>query len=169
MGMNWGKYFKYVSSPMSVADAVRGRNPAAVPWRYGKDPKGPAGPPELDASAALANLTREQWDTYLEQYVPQENRLIDYATDASAPTDAAAQAQYGVQGAFSRQQEATDRRMAGMGMTLNADEAASAQKQTGLAGALASVNAANNAATATVQRQQGILGNPAPAVPKGTM
>lgn len=119
------------------------------------------------AQNAFAAITRQQWDDYLTQYVPMENRLIDYATDETKPQDAAYLAGRGVGAAFDQQRASTGRRLAGMGLELNPEEQAAADKQSRLSESLATVGAMNNARDATVERQRGIIGQPAPQLPKG--
>lgn len=119
------------------------------------------------AQNAFAAITRQQWDDYLTQYVPIENRLIDYAMDEDAPVAAAERAGRGIGQSFEQQRESTGRRLAGMGLQLTAEEQASADKQSRLSESLATVGAMNNARDTTTQRQQGILGNPSPQLPRG--
>lgn len=119
------------------------------------------------AQDAFAAITRQQWDDYLTNYVPMENRLIDYATDETKPQDAAYLAGRGVGQAFDQQRASTGRRMAGMGLSLNPEEQAAVDKQSRLSESLATVGAMNNARDATVERQRGVIGNPTPQLPKG--
>lgn len=119
------------------------------------------------AQDAFAAITRQQWDDYLQNYVPMENRLIDYATDETKPQDAAYLAGRGVGQAFAQQRESAGRRLAGMGLELTPEEQAAADKQSRLDESLATVGAMNNASQATRDRQQSIIGNPAPQAPKG--
>lgn len=119
------------------------------------------------AQNAFAAITRQQWDDYLTNYVPMENRLIEYATDENLPQENAQLAGRGVGQAFDRSRESTQRRLAGMGLQLTEEEQAAADKQSRLSEGLATVGAMNNARDATMQRQQGVIGNPAPALPRG--
>lgn len=119
------------------------------------------------AQNAFAAITRQQWDDYLQNYVPLENRLIQYASDENAPQEAAYLAGRGIGQAFDRQRASTQRQLAGMGLQLTEEEQAAADKQSRLSESLATVGAMNNARDATVQRQQSVIGNPAPQVPKG--
>lgn len=109
-----------------------------------------------------AQLTRDQWSTYVNTFVPIENQLIKYATDPNVVTQAQAKASTGVNAAFAQQEGATGRRLAGLGVTLSPEEAAEQKKQYGLSRSLADVQAQNMAGDVTRQRQQSILGNPAP-------
>jgi len=119
------------------------------------------------ASDTFAAITRQQWADYVSTFVPIENQLIKYATDPTVVSSAMSEASGNVNAAFDAQQASTQRRLQGMGVTLDADEQAAQTKATGLARSLADVGAQNTARDLTVQRQQGILGNPAPKVPQG--
>lgn len=114
------------------------------------------------AADTFAALTRDQWATYVSTFVPLENQLIDYATDAARPDQAMAEASTRVNAAFDAQAGATERRLRGLGVTLDADERAAQQKSYGLSRSLADVGAQNLARDLTVRRQQSVLGNPAP-------
>lgn len=124
---------------------------------FGKKP--PAATPVGDAYAAL---TREQWNTYVNNFVPIENKLIEYATDPAVVTNAMATASADVNAAFDAQQGAAGRRLRGLGMTLDADEQKASDRSYGLARSLADVGAQNTTRDTVRQRQQSVLGNPAP-------
>lgn len=119
------------------------------------------------ASDTFAALTRDQWATYVNTFVPLENQLIDYATNAARPDQAMADASARVGAAFDAQTEATDRRLRGLGVTLDADEQVAQKRSYGLARSLADVGAQNLARDLTVRRQQSVLGNPAPQGAQG--
>lgn len=121
------------------------------------------------AADTFAALTRDQWATYVSTIVPLENQLIDYATDIARPDQAMADASTRVSAAFDAQQGAADRRLRGLGVTLDADEQAAQRKSYGLARSLADVGAQNLARDLTVRRQQSVLGNPAPQGAQGGM
>lgn len=114
------------------------------------------------AADTFAALTRDQWATYVSTFVPLENQLIDYATDTTRPDQAMADASARVNAAFDAQAGSTDRRLRGLGVTLDADEQAAQRKAYGLSRSLADVGAQNLARDLTVRRQQSVLGNPAP-------
>ena len=111
-----------------------------------------------------ARLTRSMWMNYITNFVPVENDLIEYATSPDTVTNAVAKAREGVAGAFQAQQGATQRRLFGLGANLDPDEAQSLQRSSAISNSLADVNAANMASRQTRQRQQSILGNPAPGL-----
>lgn len=128
--------------------------------------KGTKATPSTYASDTYAALTRQQWADYVANFVPIENTLIKYATDTSLPGQAMAQASQNVDAAFDQAQGDTQRKLAGMGVTLSADEQAAQAKSFGLSKSLADVGAQNLAGGAVRARQAGILGNPAPDVAK---
>lgn len=114
------------------------------------------------ASDTYAALTRQQWADYVTTFVPIENQLIDYATDPATVGNAMAEASTDVNAAYDAQQGATQRRLRGLGVTLDADQQRAQQREFGLSKSLADVGAQNTAAALTRQRQSSILGNPAP-------
>lgn len=138
-------------------------NPDAMPqnWLKGKM-SGDSGPSAPTASDMFASATRQQWSDYINNFVPIENQLIKYATDPSVVTSAMSDAQTGVQQSFDAQQGATQRRLQGLGVTLSPDEQAAQKRSSGLTESLADVQSQNTARDLTVQRQQSILGSPAP-------
>lgn len=114
------------------------------------------------AADTYAKLTRDQWATYLNTFVPYENKMISYATNPDTVTNAVTEARGDVAGAFDAQQGATKRRLSGLGLTLDADEQRAADRSSGLARSLADVQAANQTRDAVMQRQASLLGNPSP-------
>ena len=119
-------------------------------------------PQNTSANDAYARMTRDQWSTYVNTFVPVENQLIKYATDPNVVSNAMQKASTGVNAAFDQQQGATARQLKGLGVTLSPEEQAEQQKQYGLNRALSDVQGQNMAGDITRQRQQSILGNPAP-------
>ena len=118
--------------------------------------------PSTYAGDTYAALTREQWQNYVSTFVPLENQLIDYATDAGKPLEAMAEASADVESSFAMQEGALDRRLRGQGVSLNADEQSARTRSFGLSKALADVGAQNIAGQLTRERQMSVLGNPAP-------
>lgn len=114
------------------------------------------------ASDTFAALTREQWADYQNTYVPLENQLIQQAMDPEAANRAMASASQNVNDAFAAQQGATDRRLRGLGLQLTPEQQAASTRATALSKSLTDVGAQNTARDLTIQRQQSILGNPAP-------
>jgi uncharacterized protein (DUF924 family) len=110
----------------------------------------------------FAALTREQWANYVGTFVPIENQMIQMATDPMAATNAMNEASQNVNQAFDAQAGATERRFRGLGLQLTPEQQAAQQRATGLSRSLADVQAQNVARDLTTQRQQSVLGNPAP-------
>jgi len=123
---------------------------------------GNSAPQGTSANDAYAQMTRDQWSTYVNTFVPIENQLIKYATDPNVVSNAMQKASTGVNTAFNQQQGATARQLKGLGVTLSPEEQAEQQKQYGLNRALSDVQGQNMAADVTRQRQASVLGNPAP-------
>jgi hypothetical protein len=120
--------------------------------------------PKDYSQQTYAALTRQQWDDYLRNFVPLENILIDYATDPQTVNDAVMQARTDVANSFEAQQGTQERRMRGLGISLDAQEQAAVDRRTGLARSLADVSAANLTTERVQDRQQALLGQPAPNV-----
>jgi hypothetical protein len=135
---------------------------AATSYPSGSSPYGYDPGSSSYANDTFAAVTRDQWSDYLSTFVPIENQLIQYATDPTQPGQAMAAASTGVNQAFDAQQGATQRKLSGLGVTLSPDEQKANTLSTGLQRSLADVQAQNTARDLTVQRQQSILGSPAP-------
>jgi hypothetical protein len=118
----------------------------------------------MSAQETFAALTRQQWDDYLRNFIPIENELINYATNPQTVADAVMNARTDVDRAFDSQQRSQARRLRGLGIDLAPDEQASVDRQTGLARSLADVSAANLTTERVRDRQQALLGNPAPNI-----
>lgn len=118
------------------------------------------------ASDTYAQLTRDRWADYVSTFVPIENQLIQYATDPNTVSNAMSTASQNVQGAYNAQQGAVARRLQGLNLQLDPDEQAAQARSSSLSRGLADVQAQNLAGDLTRQRQQQILGNPAPDVVK---
>lgn len=114
------------------------------------------------ASDLLATATRQQWSDYMNTFVPIENNLIQYATDPNTVSDAMSSASTDVNNAFTAQAGATTRQLSALGTTLDPDEQKAQTLSSGLTQSLADVQSQNTTRDLTVQRQQSILGNPAP-------
>lgn len=122
----------------------------------------PPPPGPTTASDIYAALTREQWETYVNTFVPIENQLIQYATDKTQPMQAAQIAGADVNSAFNAQAGDERRRLQSLGVQLGPQEQEASQRQSGIARSLATVQGQNLAMDLTRQRQMGILGNPTP-------
>ncbi|MEY4429536.1 MAG: hypothetical protein RLZZ182_2225 [Pseudomonadota bacterium] len=124
--------------------------------------------PSTYASDTFARLTRERWADYVKTFVPIENQLIDYATNPETVTKAMAGASENVNSSFDAQQGSLGRRLKSLGLELNADEQAASDRASSLGRSLADVGAQNTVRDVTMQRQQQILGNPAPDVARAS-
>ncbi len=122
-----------------------------------------------NSSDTYAALTRQQWADYVSTYVPIENKLIDFAMDTSQPEKAMAEASTNVQNAFAAQEGDFQRKMQGLGVSLNAEEQAAQTRAAGLSKSLADVQAQNTAAAQTREMQYGLMGAPSPNVVAAAM
>lgn len=145
------------------------RAPAPNPYGNtgGTVAPGSLGRPRDYAQSTFAALTRQQWDDYLRNYVPVENELIRYATDPNAVGDAIMNARTAVDQSFDAQAGIQERQLRGLGVTLRGDEQRAVERSTGLARSLADVTAANVTGERVRDRQQALLGNPAPQIQGG--
>lgn len=125
-------------------------------------------PSSTSVTPGVAQLSRQQWRSYVSMYVPIENQLIKYATDPQEVSKAASEASSDVNAAYDAQAGQTQRRMQGMGVQATPEQQKAIERQTGLSRAIADVNAQNVAMQNTRETQQSILGNPAPSVIKAT-
>jgi len=107
-------------------------------------------------------MTRDQWANWVGTFMPLQNKLLEYATDPSTVSNAMAEASENVNDAFAAQQGITQRRLAQQGVSLSADEQGAQDRAFSLTKSLADVHAQNTARDLTKQRQQSIMGNPAP-------
>lgn len=121
------------------------------------------------AQDQYARLTRQMWANYVQNFIPIENDLIEYATSPDTVTNAVSRAREGVASSFQAQQGATKRRLMGLGVNLDQDEQQSFDRSSAIANSLADVNVANQTARQTRQRQQSIIGNPAPSMGMGAL
>lgn len=144
-----------LGNPLLNPDAVQ--NGMLKKWTSGGSDA-----PSTSASDMFASVTRDQWNNYVNTFVPIENKLIDYATNPNTIPDAMSDASKGVHDAFGAQQGAIQRRLQGLGVQLSPDEQAAQTRSSGLTESLADVQAQNTARDLTSQRQQSILGSPAP-------
>jgi hypothetical protein len=118
------------------------------------------------ADQSFANLTRDMWSNYLRDFVPFENRLIDYSSDPAVVANAMDEAGRDARQAFDNRAAAATRGLRAQGLTLDAEEQAVVSRTGSLAKSLADVNARNVARDAAMARQQSILGNPSPGLPQ---
>lgn len=135
-----------------------------TPQPFGANPYGVDPNAKDYAAQNYAALTRDLWAQWTTNFLPFENDLIEYASDPNVVAQAQARASENVGLAFDAQRAATGRRLKGLGLTLDEDEQAAADRSYGLARSLADVTAQNVAGAQTRSRQQNVLGNPVPMV-----
>ncbi len=82
-------------------------------------------------------------------------------------TDAVAAARTDVSGAFDAQAGINQRRLGGLGLTLNADEQKASDREMGLQRSLADVTATNLTTERVTDRQRNLLGAPSPNLRTG--
>jgi hypothetical protein len=116
------------------------------------------------AAQNYAALTRDMWASWTANFLPYQDDLIEYARDPNVVTKAQEQASQNVNMSFDAQQGATQRRLKGLGITLDAEEQKAADRSYGIARSLADVTAQNVAGARTRERQSSVLGNPAPQI-----
>lgn len=116
------------------------------------------------ASDTFAALTRDQWSTYLNTFVPLENQMIDYATNPDTVATAVGTARQDVSQSFNQQRGIQQRQLRSLGVTLNPEEQQAADRSAALSKSLADVNAANQTSLRVRDRQQSLLGNPSPSI-----
>lgn len=133
-------------------------NPAA----QGMNALGVATGSKTYAGDSYAALTRDMWNSYVQNFLPYEDKLIEYAQSPTVVSDAMNEASGLVEQSFAQQQGATQRRLKGLGLTLDADEQKAVDRSYGMAKSLADVTAQNVAGQQTRERQQSVIGNPAP-------
>jgi len=117
-----------------------------------------------DPTGALGSVSADEWNTYMQHFVPYENQLLQYATSNAVPQQAMTTAMGLQQGANAQGVGIAQRSMAQFDTTLNPEEAAAQKKSTGISNALSEVNAGNVAKDQAVANQMSILGTPATGI-----
>lgn len=107
------------------------------------------------ASDNYARLTRDMWAAWVANFLPIENRLVEYAMDRDLAAKQAEKAQESVREAF---ELSALRQARGIRVPLTPEEQAAADRQRAMAQSLAEVNAANVARQATLSRQRQLIG-----------
>lgn len=113
---------------------------------------------ERYAADTQAALTRDQWNTYVANFMPVEDNLIKYAQNQALPAENAERAIAGVGQAFEQQQGISQRRMKAYGIQATPEQTAAIDRSTKLNKSLAEVQAGNTARDMTLQRQRSIMG-----------
>lgn len=128
-----------------------------TPGQGAQDFYGQSLPNYGSADATQQALTRQGFSTWVNTFLPYDDKLIEYATDPTQAATAMQSAQQDVASAFDRQAADTERRLRPLG-GLSPEEQASATRSLSLAMATASAGAQNRARDLTLQRQQSIIG-----------
>lgn len=121
--------------------------------------------PGGSAVNAYENMTRAMWFQYMTEIgMPQEDRLIQYATDPTVVSDAMAEASKDATSAFALSEVGQKKRLASLGLSLTPEEQQAADRSNSLARSIADVGAQRRARDATQMRQQALIGNPYPSI-----
>lgn len=112
------------------------------------------------AATALGAITQNEWSTYMQHFVPQENMLLQYATDTSLPGKNMGIAMGQQEQANAQAGGIEQRQLAQFDTQLTPEEQAEATKQRGIGNAVANVTAANRAKDVTVANQMAVMGAP---------
>jgi len=116
--------------------------------------------PYTSPTQALANVSSQEWSTYMQHFVPYENTLIQYAMDPNKPLANMQLAQQEQQAAQTQAQGIQTRQLQQTDTTLTPEQAQAVQKTRGISSAVSSVTAQNQARDVTVANQQAIAGMP---------
>jgi hypothetical protein len=119
---------------------------------------GTTGPAAGNAAQNLANVTSQEWQTYLQNFVPEENALISYATNPNLPQENMNTAIQTQQQANAQAAGIETRSLAQYDTSLTPAQKAASQLTRGISNATSTVNSANVAKDVTVANQMGILG-----------
>ena len=114
------------------------------------------------AGQTYSAMTRDAWSSWVENFLPYENKLIEFATDVNAPVAAMSRASGIVNTQFDNAQRDATERMRGMGVRLDDDEQRAMSRSFGLQRSLTDVQAQNTARDVTRARQRQAMGNPSP-------
>ena len=126
---------------------------------------GSAGPTGPSANDISAQVTKDQWYSYLNQIgAPQEQQLMKFATDPTVVSSAMSEASADSTASFDRAAVNNDQMLRSLGLTLNADEKKASERSFALARSLGDVQSQEMARRGTVSLQQSVLGSPAPRI-----
>lgn len=138
-----------IGQPMGIQPATQGNSSAFnTPVASGS------------AAQSYADMTRQQWSDYVQNFVPIENQLISYATNEGNITGAVNRAMTNVDQSFEAQQGMQQRRLKGLGVELTPEQKAASDRETALSKSLSEVQGANSARMGVVQNQLSLMGGP---------
>ncbi|WP_299202590.1 hypothetical protein [uncultured Amphritea sp.] len=109
------------------------------------------------ASTLLGNLSRAQWEDWKLRFQPYIGQLSDMATDENAGNTAALQAQQAVGLSFDNSVKTLKTGQSDLGISLDATETATQNRNINLNRAATQVDAMNSARVAAEDRKQKIL------------
>ena len=113
-----------------------------------------------DANSLYQQVTSSEWSDYMTNFVPIENQLISFASNANAPAQAM-QTASGIQTqAMAQQPQIQANRLGQYQTQLDKSGTQAAGLNLTLSSALGQVDAQNQAKDATIQEQESILGAP---------
>ena len=135
---------------MNVGDSVLGK--AAQESKKSNDPT-KAG----SASDLIANITREQWQDYLNRFQPYDRKLIDLATGNNDNEAAVERARSGVQSSFDVANGTQQRNTERLGLSTLPDEAQAIERNSKQAQTLSELNVVNNTRLHAQDRDQKLL------------
>jgi hypothetical protein len=115
-------------------------------------------PSVTNPSQALGNIASQEWSTYLQNFVPEENALISYAMNPNLVAQNMQLAQQQQEQSNTQATGIEERRLAQFDTQLTPEQKAAADKTRGISNATSTVNAANVAKDVTVANQMGVLG-----------
>ena len=120
---------------------------------------GPSPPPDPAAQAA-SSVAASQWQDYMQQYLPQTQTLMNYATSNTPIQQAMQTAQTNEAGAQTQAAGISGRQLANADVMLTPQEKQAQAQQTSLGNAAGMVGAINQAKDTTFANQMGIMGTP---------
>jgi len=120
---------------------------------------GPAAPADPAAQLA-ASVSASQWQDYMQQYLPQTQTLMNYATSNTPIQQNMQQAQTLEAGAQQQAGGIMGRQLANADVTLTPEQKQASTEQASLGNAAGMVGAINTAKDKTFANQMGIMGTP---------
>lgn len=105
----------------------------------------------------IAGMSQSEWDWYKQNVVPQQQKMLRYATDPNAAQRNVQQAESQVKTQYANLPEQFQNQMLGRGVKMTQGQTDSLNKSSQLNEGISEVGAANRARSATYAQQQGIL------------
>lgn len=107
---------------------------------------------------SITNMADADWADYQQNIQPQQQKLLDYATNPNTIKNNVSAAEGDVNAQFANVPGAVTRQLAGQGITMTPDQTASFNRTNQLNKGVAQVDAANQTRAATVKAQSQALG-----------